>query len=103
MTPEEQIALVKRLWDFSHHPELDTRLRTDIAALLDMLVDREARGDKLEHDSSAFCNHPRVPSFDDAAKQEGVTVPVCLAWTDDQWRAAVRARYGREEKHGKRG
>lgn len=102
MTPEERVALVKRVYREIGRadPEYADPWLDDIAALLEMLVDAEARADRAEfyrehrvtHDYSLndeWCEGCNVLLSDHLVSDYHT-------WTPDDWRAAVRARYGME-------
>ena len=97
MTPE-QIALVKRIAaDIAPFEPGDSGYQVftpdDIRALLDMLVDAEARGDRAEF----YRYHKDNPTgFCAQCVGLGYLGSECHAWTESDWQNAVRARYGME-------
>ena len=117
LTPEEQIALVKRIAaDIAMFEPGDSGYQVftpdDIRALLDMLVAAEWQRDRAEFQKEhRVCGHGQLYwcescSFRSGRFEEAQGVAYMLSreapdprhtWTTDQWRAAVRARYGMED------
>ena len=82
-----------RMKEAISNAEFIAQAPTDFAALLDMLVDAEARADRAEW--YGYHGHHPDPTYCADCQHMGVIHP-CHDWTESQWRAAVRARYGME-------
>ena len=91
---QDQRELLRRMAERLADPlGLPIWLKDDLAALLDMLVDREWQLDEDRfyrwHNQDGRCGE---------CHRKGYVQPDPRhTWTPDQWRAAVRARYGMEE------
>lgn len=101
MTDKDKVELVKRrykaamiLAEFGITPVEREHGEQDLT-LLDMLVDAEARADRAEFYFVHRMKHFYCVKCRDLI--QGVVDPR-HTWTPEQWRAAVRARYGKEEK-----
>jgi hypothetical protein len=62
--------------------DFDQRYWPQLGVLANALRDTLAELIELKHDSSAFCEHERVPATD-----PDYTVPICLDWTFNNWQA----------------
>lgn len=96
MTPEEQVALVRQIQDAVKHGAYGGG-NADVRALLDMLVEREARGDRAEfyrdhHTDQTYCHECQQAAYNPFRYDPR------HAWTDDQWRESARMRLLGEEK-----